>query len=514
MLNNSTVRNKRVLLLYPEMPDTFWSMKHLVKLTGKKSAYPPLGLLTVASLLPAEWEIKLIDLNVTFLKEENLKEFDFVFISAMNVQSKSAEKIIEICKKNGKTVVAGGPLFTHQFNDYPDVDHFVLNEAEITLPEFLTDLEKGELKRIYQTDKFSDMNETQLPRWDLVDLKYYAYAIVQYSRGCPYLCDFCDVTTLFGRRPRVKTAEQIITELDKIIDNNIPEMILFADDNLIGNKNKLKSELLPALIEWRSKNKYAPGFATQVTINLADDLEMMRMMLEAGFRHIFIGIETPDEQLLKESRKNQNTKRNLLQNIQYLQENGFIVTGGFIVGFDSETETIFSTQKEFIKESGIVIATINVLKAPPGTELYDKIKLENRLLEPFDFDENKTNIILKMDEKTFHKGFKYLLENTYTPSNVYERAKYFIDNSGKANVKFPIKRKFYFNDLVTLFRSVWLVGILGNERKYYWKLLFYTLVNRPKRIVNSYLFIILMHQFQKLYERYLDSVIMRQKVLN
>lgn len=497
---------KKVLLIYPELPDNFWAMKHLMKITGKKSAFPPLGLLTVASILPSDWDIKLIDLNVQKLDETQISNYDFVFISAMNVQSSNAKKVIKKIKEHNAVIVAGGPLFTHEYEDFPDVDHFILNEAEITLPMFLEDLENGKLKKIYKTEKFVDIQTSPLPKWNIIDFKNYAYSIVQYSRGCPYLCDFCDVTALFGRVPRVKTNQQIIAELDEIIRHGNPEMILFADDNLIGNKNALKKDLLPELIKWRSKNKYAPGFATQVTINLADDYDLMKLMLEAGFRHIFIGIETPDEKSLFESKKKQNLKRNLTENVQYLQNNGFIITGGFIVGFDSDDETIFSRQEKFINESGIVIATINALKAPPGTELYEKMKVQNRLKENFDFDENKSNIVLKMNQDVFNDGFHYLIKSVYSPEFVWKRAKTALLYSFNTKVSIPIKRKIALNDFSTLVRIFWFIGIKEKTRKYFWKLLFFILLNKPKRIINSFLFSVLMYQFQKMYERYLESI--------
>ena len=503
---------KNILLLYPKVPDNFWTMKQLIKLMGKKSTYPPLGLLTVASLLPKEWKVDLIDLNIAELRESELEKYDFVFISAMNVQSVSVREVIRKCKDNSKTIVAGGTLFTHQYDEFPEVDHFVLNEAEITLPEFLTDLQNNNLKRIYQTDKFANVKETPIPDWKLINMHEYAYAIVQYSRGCPYLCDFCDVTALFGREPRVKTSKQIISELDEILRNGKPEMILFADDNLIGNKVALKKDLLPALIDWRSKNKFAPGFATQVTVNIADDNNLIELMLDAGFRHLFIGIETPDEKSLFESRKKQNLKRNLIDNISFLQNKGFIITGGFIVGFDSEDESIFTKQERLIEETGIIIATINVLKAPPGTELHKRMKQENRLIESFDFNENETNILLKMDKKVFRNGYRNLLENVYSSKNVFNRVKRLIGSDYKTNVKYPIRKKISLDDFLTFFRSVWVVGISSKQRKFFWKLLAYTLSTKPKRIMNAFLFSILIYQFNDLREQFLDGNKFQKKI--
>jgi radical SAM superfamily enzyme YgiQ (UPF0313 family) len=494
-----------ILLLYPQMPETFWSMKYLMKMINKKSSYPPLGLLTVSKLLPDDWNKKLVDLNLAPLKQVDIEWADYIFISAMNVQAEYVKEAIRTCKKYNKAIVAGGPLFTHEYEKFPEVDYFVLNEAEITLPLFINDIKNGTPQKYYTTKEFADVTKSPLPDWDLIDLNKYAYAIVQYSRGCPYMCDFCDVTALFGRRPRTKTAVQIIRELDQILQSGYPEMILFADDNLIGNRKDLKNNLLPELIKWRRQNKTAPGFATQVTINLADDEEMMRLMIEAGFRHIFVGIETTDVDSLESCKKTQNLRRDILENVRLLQQKGFIITAGFIVGFDTDKETIFAQQLEFIQESGIVIATVNILKAPPGTDLHARLLRENRLIEPFDFDENKTNVITIMDKRILYDGYKNMLDNIYEPKKVYERSKQFLSNYGNHKSENPIQKKITFNDVTTLFRIIYFSGLLGKERIYFWKLIFETFLFNKKNIMHALLFGALIFQFQKLHNNFLKS---------
>ena len=487
------------------MPETFWSMKYLMKMISKMSSYPPLGLLTVSNLLPDNWTRKLVDLNVTSLKASDVEWADYVFISAMNVQVEYAKKAIAFCKLFNKKIVAGGPLFTHEFEKFPDVDYFVLNEAEITLPLFIEDINNGTPKRYYTTKEYADVTQSPLPDWNLIDLNKYAYAIVQYSRGCPYMCDFCDVTALFGRRPRTKTANQIIGELNKILELGHPEMILFADDNLIGNRVDLKKNLLPALINWRRNNKTAPGFATQVTINLADDEEMMRLMIEAGFRHIFVGIESIDEKSLEDCKKTQNLRRNIFENVKLLQNKGFIVTAGFIVGFDSDKETVFDEQIDFIQSSGIVMATVNILKAPPGTDLNKKLQIENRLIEPFDFDENKTNIVTKMDQHVLYNGYKKILDNIYSPQKIYERSLQFISSYGYHKAENPIQKKVTFGDLIVLSKIVFFSGIIGKGRFYFWRLLIRTFFMNKKNIINAVLFGALLFQFQKLHDKFMVS---------
>jgi radical SAM superfamily enzyme YgiQ (UPF0313 family) len=498
----------KILLVYPKMPSTFWTFDHAVELAGKQACYPPLGLLTVAAMLPKTWDKRLIDLNVgQELTDEALEWADFVFLGAMNVQVRSAREIVAQCNRAGVKVVAGGPLFTHEYDTFPTVDHFVLNEAEITLPLFLADLEAGAPKPLYATPDFANVHETPIPLWELADLDKYVFAIVQYSRGCPYMCDFCDVTALFGRKPRIKKPEQMLAELEALGDLGRFDMVLFADDNLIGNKAHLKKELLPALIDWRMRAPFRVNFGTQVTVNLVDDEVLTRMMLEAGFGSIFCGLESPDEETLKATNKRQNTKRDLLGNVQKLHELGFTISAGFIVGFDTDTPESFQRMIDFIQESGIVIATVNLLKAPPGTELHARIKREGRLIEPFNFDENESNIVPVMDPRTLHEGFDYVLSHVYRPALVYARARAFlkpyqttppqIRKPGRKGSPFPKRR-----DWESLGRLVLAIGIRGNARWEFWKFVLWTLFNRPAKVRMALMLATMAYQLEKMYDRY------------
>jgi radical SAM superfamily enzyme YgiQ (UPF0313 family) len=493
----------KILLAYPEMPDTFYTFKHLMKVMGKKAAFPPLGLLTVAAMLPQEWDLKLVDLNVEKLKDDHIQWADMVFISAMNTQAKSTFEIIERCKELGAVIVAGGPLFTHEYDRFDKVDHFVLNEAEITLPLFLKDLERSTPQRIYKTSEFASVQETPVPKWDLIDVNNYAYSILQYSRGCPYFCDFCDVTALFGRRPRVKTPEHIITELEAILKNGRPDMILFADDNLIGNKGLLKKELLPKLIEWRDKNKFAPGFDTQCTINLSDDEDLMQLMLEAGFRKLFVGIETLEDDALLAMKKRQNTKRNLQETVEKLQSKGFLIVGGFILGLDTDTPQVFQNQIDFIQESGIVLTSINLLKAPIGTELYDKMKEQNRLISHLDFDENMSNMVHKMDKKMLQKGYRSVLENIYSAESVYNRAKLYILNRKPMKIKNGLKRKVSLSEILMGLKVIYFLGVQDNNRRYLWKMFYWLYKNKKIRYADLAVFFIgLMYQYKMMWKKF------------
>ncbi len=476
----------KILLVYPKMPYSFWSMDHLMQVYGKDYSYPPLGLLTVAAMLPDEWDQRLIDLNIgDELTDDDLRWADYVMVSAMNVQEPSSREIFQRCKAAGTKTIAGGPLFTHEFSRFPDVDHFVLNEGELTLPRFLEDLDKGCLKRVYASPDMANVHETPIPKWELADLSKYAYAVVQYSRGCPYMCDFCDVTALFGRKPRTKTADQMIAELEAYGDIDQYGMVVFADDNLMGNKKILKKELLPALIEWRKRKNVVVTFATQITINLADDPELMRLMLEAGFQNIFVGIETPDDEGLEACKKSQNLRRNMLDNVRFLHRAGFIITAGFIVGFDTDTETIFQRQIDFIQDSGIVISGVSVLKAPPGTELHARMKREGRLINEFDFHESETNIIPVMDPEVLRDGYQEVLDTIYSPENIYKRTQTFLldfknngleESTSLSNFKLGIFLRYF----AIAARCVYYLGIKGKHRAYFWKLIGWTLKNKPK----------------------------------
>jgi len=492
----------KILLVYPEMPPTFWNMKFLSRMMGKKSSYPPLGLLTIAAMLPSQWELRLTDINTKPLRKKDLLWADFVFIGAMSVQVETARTVVNKCKEAEVRIVAGGPLFTHEHPSFPEVDHFILNEAEITLPMFLEDLERGQLQRIYSTPSFANIKETPIPRYDIVDFSKYSYAIIQYSRGCPFQCDFCDVTQLFGRKVRTKSGDQIVRELDALGSMKSFRMVLFADDNLIGHRSKLKNDLLPALIKWRRKKNPPLGFATQVSIDLASDPEIMDLMLEAGFRHLFVGIETPEVDSLIASKKTQNSKLDLMRSVDILHSKGFIVAGGFILGFDTDTPSVFERQIDFIRESGVVISTMNLLKAPGGTDLFTRMKREGRLVQSTDFDENTMNLVPKMEIRKLYEGFGRVLDEVYLPEAVFERVKRFFEIFRGAQVANRINRKSRFQDILIFFRITFSIGVFGRDRKYYWKLLFWAINNYPRQVETVFLFITLLKQFHDLHSRF------------
>jgi radical SAM superfamily enzyme YgiQ (UPF0313 family) len=495
-----------ILLVYPKMPDTFYSMRHFTYVIGKKAAYPPLSLMTVAALLPVDWSKKLVDLNLTVLYPGDLEWADFIFLSAMNVQEESVRDIVEQCNQAGVKIVAGGPLFTHEHLRFPTIDYFVLNEAEITLPLFLDDLKQGVLQPVYKTNEFADVTQSPLPAFELVNMDQYIYSIVQYSRGCPYMCDFCDVTALFGRRSRAKKSDQIIRELEAINRQSNARLVLFADDNLIGNKRILKNDLLPALINWRKKEKPGFFFATQLTIDLADDEDLMYLLIEAGFRHVFIGIETPDNEGLKNSLKKQNLKRDQLGNIRQLHKAGFIVSGGFIVGFDTDTPSIFQQQIDFIQQSGIPLPIVNILKAPPGTELFNRIKKEGRLSREFAFAEGETNIVPVMDEKILSDGFVELISGIYRPEKSYQRLIRFFNAYRPPETLMKVPEKYGFEDLMMVVRILYLLGVKDPYRSIFWKLIRWSIVNNRKNIDKAIFYGIMIYQMHHTYLHILQTL--------
>ncbi len=486
-----------VLLIYPEFPDTFWSFKHALKFVRKKSSSPPLGLVTVAGMLPGTWDKRLVDMNVERLRQSDIAWADIVLVSAMTVQRQSTVEVIARVKKAGKIIMAGGPLFTAEPEEFPEVDHLILNEAEITLPLFLSDLGRGDPKRVYATDEFADLTKTPVPLWELVDLRHYDSLSLQFTRGCPFNCDFCNVTALLGHRMRLKTTRQLIAELDKIYSLGWRRGIFIVDDNFIGNKRILKEEVLPALIEWR-KDKKGCLFTTEASVNLSDDDVLIEMMVKAGFTQVFVGIETPDDVALAECSKSQNLNRDLVGSVKKLQQMGLQVMGGFIVGFDSDDETTFQRMIDFIQQSGIVTAMVGLLQAPVGTQLYQRMLREGRIRNQYSGDnvDGETNIKPKMDLSLLKEGYRKILDSIYSGKGFYERVRTFLKEYKPHRHAVTIQ----WQEIAALFKSVFEIGIKSKERKEYWKLVFWTLFNCPRKFPLAITFSIYGYHFRKVNE--------------
>jgi len=487
-----------VLLIYPKFPDTFWSFTYALKFIRKKAANPPLGLLTVAAMLPDEFHRRVVDVNVEGLTDADLAWADCAFIGAMAIQRESAKQIIARCQARGVKVIAGGPLFTAEPDAFDNVDHLVLDEAELTLPCFLEDLKSGHLKKTYRASGFCDLHQTPSPAWDLIDMKKYASMSIQFSRGCPFNCDFCNVTVLFGHRPRLKSARQVIAELDQMYDAGWRGNIFFVDDNFIGNKRYLKMQLLPALIQWR-KDKKGCVFFTEASINLADDPQLLGLMVEAGFDSVFIGIESPNDASLTECQKIQNKNRDLINDVKIMQRAGLQVQGGFIVGFDSDTPSIFQQLIDFIQKSGIVTAMVGLLQAPPGTRLFDRLKKDNRLRAMMISGDNvdgTTNISPKMGLDQLMDGYRSIMGHIYSPEHYYRRVKVFLKEFGNSKVGTPID----FQRFLAFFRSSIRLGILGKERFHYWYLMLWTLVRKPRLLPLAITLAIYGYHFRRICE--------------
>jgi radical SAM superfamily enzyme YgiQ (UPF0313 family) len=470
----------KVLLVYPEYPITFWSFRYALSFISKKASFPPLGLLTIAALLPEEWELRLIDMNVRRLSDREILWADYVFVSAMIVQAESVKKVLDRCKSLGRKVVAGGPLFTTGYEEYAGMaDHFVLNEAEKTLPLFLSDLKKGSAKKVYTSAGWADMTTSPVPMRELVRTRDYGAMNIQYSRGCPFDCEFCNITSLFGRVPRTKNKEQLIAELDNIHALDWKGCVFIVDDNFIGNKVKLKNEILPAMIQWMTRNDYPFTFTTEASLNLADDDELMRLMVEAGFDTVFVGIESPNEDSLDECGKRANQGRDMIASIRKMQQFGLEVQGGFIVGFDNDPPEIFDRMISFIQDSSVVTAMVGMLNALPSTKLHSRLTKEGRLLEHTSGNNTdfSINFMPSMEYGSLIKGYQRVMQNIYAPKQYYLRARTFLQNYRPgSNRIFHIR----FNYIMALPKSILRIGILGKERFQYWKLFFWSLFRRPK----------------------------------
>jgi radical SAM superfamily enzyme YgiQ (UPF0313 family) len=487
-----------VLLISPQTPDTFWSFKHVLRFVSKKSTFPPLGLLTVAALLPREWQLKVVDLNVTQLVEADLRRADVVMISAMLVHEASVREVVARCAALGKRVVAGGPLFTTGHESFPEIQHFVLGEAEELMPQLVADLASGQVQKIYQAATRPSLALSPAPRWDLIDLKNYVTMAVQFSRGCPFDCEFCDIIVMNGRTPRTKSPAQVITELEILRARGWKDMVFLVDDNFIGNKARTR-ELLHEMIAWRRRTKPAMGFLTEASINLADDAELRALMVAAGFRKVFVGIETPDANALQECRKVQNQGRDLVAAVQTLQRDGLQVIGGFIVGFDSDQPDIFKRQFEFIQRSGVVTAMVGLLSALPKTRLYQRLQREGRLVTKS--TGNNTDATLnfkpKLNQEFLQAGYRELMKKLYEPGAYYQRIRTFMLNHRPAAQQLRLS----WPDFCAFLKSFWLLGIWYRGRVAYWRFFWSTLLWRPGQFREAIELAIVGHHFRRVAQR-------------
>jgi radical SAM superfamily enzyme YgiQ (UPF0313 family) len=484
----------RVLLVYPETPDTFWSYKHVVRIVSRKSAYPPLGLLTVAAMLPRHWELRLIDLNVEPLTDAQVRWADYVMLSAMIVHRASVEAIVDRCAANARPLIAGGPLFTTCHAEFPRIPHFVLGEAEDVLPQVIHDMEAGTVRPSYEAAGRPDLTGIPPPRWDLVKMRDYVTMAVQFSRGCPYDCEFCDITTMNGRVPRLKSPDQIIAEIETLLRHGWTGMVFVVDDNFIGDRKRAKA-LLRALVEWRGRTQPQVGFLTEASLNLADDPELCALMVRAGFRKVFVGIETPCLESLAECHKTQNERRDLVASVKTLQRSGLHVMGGFIVGFDSDPQDIFERQFEFIQRSGVPTAMVGLLTALPRTRLYERLRREGRLETESNGNNTASdlNFTPRLDREFLIGGYRTLMRRLYEPKTYYRRCRTFLASyrPGGPRVTRPAR------DLLAVLRSAWLLGVRQRGRRAYWLFFLSTLLRRPWQIPHAIELSIFGHHYRR-----------------
>jgi radical SAM superfamily enzyme YgiQ (UPF0313 family) len=461
------------LLIYPEFPDTYWSFKHALKFLGKRAAQPPLGLMTIAALLPKAWKKRLVDVNVERLLDRDLAWADVALISAMHIQHPSLAAIVERCRARGLRTVVGGPIASSISAAELKVDHVVIGEAESLIAGLALDLEQGTARPVYKADERPAMESSPLPGLSLIKMNRYSTMAVQASRGCPFNCEFCDIIEIYGRRPRVKTVAQVLAELDQLYAAGWREAVFIVDDNFIGNKARAK-ELCTALARWRGQYKTSFDFITEASLNLADDPELMQLMKDAGFASVFLGIETPDESALIACNKTQNTRRSLLDSVALIQSYGMQVMGGFILGFDTDRDDIFDRMVEFIQKSGIPIAMVGLLQAMPGTQLFRRLWKEGRIVDAGHGDntDDKLNFLPNMDAARLVEGYRSVLKRIYSSAAYYERVKLYLNRTQSRTGERTTRQQWLTVANARAFvTSIVRQGVFGKQRWSYWKFL-------------------------------------------
>lgn len=431
------------LLVYPKFPPSYWGAQFALEFVGKKSCMPPLGLLTVAGMFPKEYNLRVVDLNVKPLTDEDLAWADLAFASTMIVQKDSLREVIGRANLAGVPIVVGGPHPTSFYDDINGADYFVLDEVEDIFPQFLRDLSQGTAQRMYRAPGKPDVTKTPLPRYDLIDLRDYASMALQFSRGCPFDCEFCDITKLFGRIPRTKSNPQVLAEFELLYRLGWRGRMFLVDDNFIGNKRDAM-RLLPEVAQWQKARNYPFGLYTEASVNLAGLDDLLDAMVDAGFSMTFLGIETPNREALLKTKKAQNTKKGeehfLLNAVRKIQNKGMEVTAGFILGLDGDRKDAFDSQIEFIQQAGIPMAMVGLLSALKGTDLYNRLQKEGRLLEESSGNNLSISLNFKteMERQTLIDGYKRVLSTLYDPTlkNYFDRCLVML-----RNVKQPPHRK-------------------------------------------------------------------------
>jgi radical SAM superfamily enzyme YgiQ (UPF0313 family) len=489
------------LLIYPEFPPSYWGYKFALDFIDKKSAMPPLGLLTVAGMFPSEYQLKVVDMNVRPLMDADLDWADLVFSSTMMVQGDSLRVVIDRCWRAGVPIIAGGPHPTSFHDEIEGVDHFILDEVEDTLPGFLRDLKNGTAKKLYRAPKKPDVTTTPLPRYDLINLNEYGTTALQFSRGCPFDCEFCDITKLFGRVPRTKTNEQVLAEFDVLYNLGWRGSMFLVDDNFIGNKRDAM-RLLPDITRWQKERNYPFSLLTEASVNLVRMEPLMDLMIEAGFDTVFLGIETPNPEALLKTKKAQNTRKGednyLLNAVRTIQKKGMEVMGGFILGLDGDREDSFDAQIRFIQEAGIPRAMVGLLNALRGTNLYQRLQTEGRLLRESTGNNVSINLnfIPEMDPRILIEGYKRVLTTIYDPGlkNYFERCLTMLQHLKLNDTSVQQIRK---TELVAFAKSL-KKQLFSRQGPAYIRFLAKVLQNHPKMFPEAVRLAIMGYHFQKI----------------
>ena len=469
----------RALLVNPEFPDSYWSGKSSLPFAGRRSLLPPLSLITVAALLPKEWNFRLVDLNVEDLRDEDFEWADVVMLTGMLVQRPSLHQVLERCRRLGVKTVVGGPYATSIPQELGAADHVMIGEGEELIPEMARDLEAGRALPVYREQGKPDLSAAPVPRYDLLKRGVYHQMSLQYSRGCPFSCEFCDIIVMYGQKPRTKTPVQVIRELEAIEDTGFAGDVFFVDDNFIGNKKAVKG-MLPSLAKWRRRTRPRLGFYTEASMNIADDRNLVRMMTEAGFTAVFIGIETPSPEGLRETRKLQNLKRDLVEQVHGLLDQGLDVWAGFILGFDSDGPDCFDEMINFVQKAAIPYAMVGMLSALPNTPLYKRLEKEGRLRPEQNGDQFcLTNVETKLPAQQMVAGYGRVLQTLYHPETFFQRCR---ENIARWKPTPGSQRPMVGKDLLSALRAIRGQGITGVYRGAYWKFVQWVIRNHPEKI--------------------------------
>ena len=411
-----------IVLINPKFDISFWGLEHALPFMGKRASMPVAALPLLAALTPSEHQVTLIDENVEAIDFDRCARADIVGVTGMVVQRRRMREILVELRRRGVFVVVGGPWVSVREDYFAELaDVLFIGESEETWPRFLADWRSGNYSARYEQAEKTDMSRVPAPRLDLLKLDRYAFGNLQFSRGCPFQCEFCDIIVVFGRRPRLKTSAQIIAELDGLLAHGL-RMVFIVDDNLIGNKKAIK-DALRHVIAWQRSNHFPLTFVTEASIDLADDDELMRLMVDANIQAVFVGVESPNEQSLREVKKLQNLRRggSLVEKVQRIQDAGMEVWAGMILGFDSDNEGVFESHRQFLTAARISVAMVGMLSAIPKTPLYARLAAAGRL-DVADDPVYGTNVVpLQMSRETLSAGYVRLMQDLYSPSAYFDR---------------------------------------------------------------------------------------------